>query len=61
LQAGEVDRFFVVIVSPRDRAVFQLMYRAGLRVSEIGRLDLPDYDRETARVMIHRLKNSNSG
>ena len=32
LQAGEVDRFFVVIVSPRDRAVFQLMYRAGLRV-----------------------------
>jgi len=61
LQADECARFFAVIDSPRDRAIFQLMYRAGLRVSEIGRLDLRDYDRGTERVMCRRLKGSNPG
>src|ERR1022692_2925644 len=61
LQAEEVDRFFRVIDSPRDRALFRLMYHAGLRASELGILQLRDYNPRTERIFVHRLKGSNSG
>ena len=38
----EVDRLFAVITEPRDRAIFLLMLRCGLRVSEVNRLNLHD-------------------
>ena len=50
-----------MIDSPRDRALFRLMYHAGLRASELGILQLRDYNPRTERMFIHRLKGSNSG
>ena len=44
LSEEEIERLFGVIASVRDRAIFQLAYRAGLRASEIGMLQLRDYD-----------------
>jgi type 1 fimbriae regulatory protein FimB len=61
----EKDRFFAVVKSPRDRAVFRLMYHHGLRVSEIGLLQMSDYRQGSTmdldRIYIHRLKGSISG
>jgi type 1 fimbriae regulatory protein FimB len=45
----------------RDRAIFRLAYHAGLRASEVGKLDLRDYNSRTDRIYVHRLKGSNSG
>lgn len=39
---GEVDKLFAVIEDVRDRAIFLLMLRCGLRVSEITRLRFRD-------------------
>jgi integrase len=61
LQPEEVERYFRAIDSPRDRAIFRLMYHAGLRASEVGLIQLRDYNPRTERVFIHRLKGSNSG
>src|SRR2546425_3406986 len=36
LTEDELARLFSVIHSVRDRAIFQLAYRAGLRASEVG-------------------------
>ena len=61
LTEDELARLFSVIHSVRDRAIFQLAYRAGLRASEVGLLQLRDYDPKADRIFIHRLKGSNSG
>ena len=60
-QEEEMWRFFRVINSTRDRAIFRIMYHAGLRASEIGLLEIRDYSPRTDRLMINRLKGSNSG
>src|SRR5437899_3345064 len=44
LTEDELARLFSVIHSIRDRAIFQLAYRAGLRASEVGLLQMRDYD-----------------
>ena len=61
LTEEEVGRLFKVITSPRDRALFRLAYHAGLRASEVGLLEMRDYQARTDRIYIHRLKGSNSG
>ena len=61
LREEEIDRLFSVIDSIRDRAMFRLAYHAGLRASEIGILQLRDYDPKAAKIFVHRLKGSNSG
>src|SRR3989475_13303355 len=61
LTEDELARLFAAIHSVRDRAIFQLAYRAGLRASEVGLLQLRDYDPKADRIFIHRLKGSNSG
>jgi len=65
LTIPEKERFFKVIESPRDRAIFRLLYHHGLRASEIGRLQMSDYRQgstmELDRIYIHRLKGSVSG
>jgi site-specific recombinase XerD len=38
LKDGEVEKFLSVIKDPRDRAMFLLMLRSGLRVEEVARL-----------------------
>lgn len=60
-QEDEIARFFKAVVSTRDRAIFRLMYHAGLRASELGKLELRDYAPRTDRLMVTRLKGSNSG
>src|SRR5438552_378194 len=61
LSEEEIERLFGVIASIRDRAIFRLAYHAGLRASEIGMLQLRDYDAKAAKIFVHRLKGSNSG
>ena len=60
-QEEEMGRFFKAIDSTRDRAIFRLMYHAGLRASEIGLVEMRDYQPRTDRLMVNRLKGSNSG
>ena len=44
--------------SVRDRALFLLAYRHGLRASEVGLLRAEDLDLRTLRLMVHRLKTA---
>ena len=50
-----------MIRSKRDKAIFLVGYRHGLRASEIGLLQRADVDVKQGRVSIHRLKGSISG
>ena len=61
LREEEIDRLFSVIDPTRDRAIFRLAYHAGLRASEIGMLQIRDYDAKADKIFVHRLKGSNSG
>jgi integrase/recombinase XerC len=62
LTVAEKDRFFKVIKSVRDRAIFRLLYHCGMRCSEIGLLQLSDYREGNSldfdRLFVRRLKNS---
>lgn len=59
----EVRRFFRQIPARnlRDRVLFDLMYRHGLRRSEAASLQLEDIDLREMTVRIQRLKGSRSG
>jgi site-specific recombinase XerD len=61
LTQDELRRLFKVMKSKRDRAIFLVAYRHGLRASEIGLLQRADVDMKQGRISIHRLKGSNSG
>jgi type 1 fimbriae regulatory protein FimB/type 1 fimbriae regulatory protein FimE len=45
----------------RNKAIFLLAYRHGLRASEVGLLQRSDLDFKKLRIMLHRLKGSYSG
>ena len=51
LREEEIERLFSVIDGTRDRAIFRLAYHAGLRASEVGMLELRDYDPKTDRIL----------
>ncbi len=57
LTQAEVTRLFKVIASPRDWAVFALIYHYGLRVDEATMLTLEDVDLKNHRIRLRRLKN----
>jgi site-specific recombinase XerD len=61
LTQGELRELLGVIPNRRDRALFLVAYRHGLRASEVGLLQLPDLDLAQYRLRVHRLKNSLSG
>ena len=61
LTQEEMQRLFSVIKTKRDRAIFAVAYRHGLRASEVGMLQLTDLDLKAARITINRLKGSMSG
>src|SRR5882724_11359864 len=61
LTQEEVKRLFAVIKNTRDKALFLLAYRHGLRASEVGLLQRTDVDLKQGRITIHRLKGSLSG
>ncbi len=57
----ELQRFFKVIISPRDCALFALIYHYGLRVDEATALTVEDIDVKNHRIRIRRLKNGIGG
>lgn len=61
LTLDETRRLFAAITDKRDKAIFLLAYRHGLRASEVGLLRVSDLDFKRLRVMLHRLKGSLSG
>ena len=61
LTQDEVKRFFAVIESPRDRALFTVIYHYGLRVDEATMLTTEDLDLKNHRIRIRRLKNGLGG
>jgi type 1 fimbriae regulatory protein FimB len=61
LTIDETRQLFACIHDKRDKAIFLLAYRHGLRASEIGLLQVSDLDLKRLRVMLHRLKGSLSG
>ena len=61
LTPEEIDSLFGVIRSARDRALFRVAYHRGLRASELGLLQLPDYRPKMGRLFVRRLKGSHSG
>jgi len=52
LSEEQLDRFFSVIQKPRDLAIFRVIYHRGLRASEVGRLQLSDWNRERDRIRL---------
>lgn len=61
LNQKELDAFFRVIKSPRDRAIFHLIYFRGLRASEPGLLELADFNADKQRLRFRRKKGSRGG
>ncbi len=61
LTQEEMQRLFSVIKNKRDRAIFAVAYRHGLRASEVGMLQRADLDLKAARITINRVKGSMSG
>ena len=62
LTLDELARLFAVARrNLRDRALFLIAYRHGLRASEVGLLRIEDLDFRALRLRVHRLKGSHSG
>ena len=61
LTQEEMRRLFSVIKNKRDRAIFAVAYRHGLRASEVGMLQRADLNMKAARITINRVKGSMSG
>jgi len=56
LRDEEVFSLFNVIRRPRDRAIFKIMLRCGLRVEEVAYLNLTDLDLKRNRIFVHHAK-----
>ena len=56
LRDEEIPRLFAVIDHKRDRAIFMLMLRCGLRVEEVAQLTLSALDLPRSQVFVYRGK-----
>ena len=61
LSKEEVERLFLCIKNPRDKALFGLSYLYGLRVSEALSLKLSHIDLENKKILVHRAKGGIGG
>ncbi len=62
LSQDEAGRLFHELSeNKRNKAIFLIAYRHGLRASEVGLLRTSDLDFKKLRIMLHRLKGSYSG
>ena len=53
LQDEQVDDLFAIIKKPRDKAIFKLMLRCGLRVDEVASLTLDAIDYRRSRLFVY--------
>jgi len=56
LRDEEVPKLFEVISPPRDRAIFMLMLRCGLRVDEVARLTVAALDLRRSQLFVYEGK-----
>jgi site-specific recombinase XerD len=56
LRDEEIPRLFEVITSPRDRAMFMVMLRCGLRVEEVGKLTVAALDLPRSQLFVYEGK-----
>jgi integrase/recombinase XerD len=61
LTQPELRALFRVMTRQRDRALFLVAYRHGLRASEVGLLQVDDLNLAQQRITIHRVKRSLPG
>jgi integrase/recombinase XerD len=61
LTENELHRLMSSLTSNRDRALFLIAYRHGLRASEVGLLKVDDIDFRRMRLTFERLKGSYGG
>ncbi len=61
LSFDELRRLLAVIERKRDKALFLIAYRHGLRASEVGRLRRDDVDLKRMQIKLSRLKGSLGG
>lgn len=57
----QLESFFRAIKSPRDLAIFRVIYHRGLRASELGAIQLSDWSRTQDRLRFTRRKGSHGG
>jgi site-specific recombinase XerD len=56
LRDEEVPTFLAAVASPRDRAMFMLMLRCGLRVEEVAKLTLAALDMRRSQLFVYEGK-----
>lgn len=56
LNEEQIEKLFNVIKRPRDRAMFKLMLRCGMRVEEVANLTTTAIDLNNRRILIHNGK-----
>jgi len=61
LSFDELRRLLAVIERKRDKALFLIAYRHGLRASEVGKLRRDDVDLKRRQITLSRLKGSPGG
>jgi len=61
LTQDELKRLLKAITDKRDKAIFLVAYRHGLRACEIGMLRVEDVDLARGRIRIERAKHSQGG
>jgi integrase len=58
LEANEIARFFRVIESKRDKAIFRLVYHRGLRAHEVALMQFSDFRERDGVLYVRRGKGS---
>lgn len=61
LTFDETRRLFSVITNKRDKALFLIAYRHGMRADEMRLFVRSDFDRKSGKLTVHRLKGSLGG